>query len=109
MKRLSLSILTLFLILVPLAGQSSKPITLEWDDPNPADAQVQEYVLYHSTAGSNPASDSFGELARIDTGNLQHQTGLTIDSGKHWFYVTARNPQTRMKPEKSPAKARRLI
>jgi hypothetical protein len=91
MKRLSLSSLILFLVLVPLTGQSSKPITLEWDDPNPVDAQVLEYVLYHSTEGSNPTSDSFSEFARIAVGSLEHQTGLTIDSGKHWFYVTASN------------------
>ena len=73
------------------AGQSSKPIALEWDDPNLSDAQVQEYVLSHSTEGSNPASGSFSEFAQIEVGSLEHQTGLTIDSGKHWFYVTARN------------------
>ena len=26
-----------------------------------------------------------------EVGSLEHQTGLTIDTGKHWFYVTARN------------------
>ena len=91
MRRLSLSSLILLVMLAPMTGQSSKPITLEWDDPNPADTQVLEYVLYHSTQGSDPASGSFSEFARIEVGSLEHQTGLTIDTGKHWFYVTARN------------------
>lgn len=74
-----------------LFAQTTKQVTFEWDDPNTVDAGVTEYVLYESTVGSNPATDPFAEKQRIPVGSLTANSTLNLDSGKHWFYVTAVN------------------
>lgn len=74
-----------------VAAQTLKRITLQWDDPNTADVGVLEYVLYESTEGGDPQLNAFNEVARIPVGTLTSLQDITLDTGKHWFYVTAVN------------------
>jgi len=59
---------------------------LAWDDPNPPEAQVAEYVLYESTDGTN-WTEAQVIVAPIMTATVTAQIG----TGLHYYAVTARN------------------
>jgi len=91
MKRFIAPFLVLFFTVGAVALCQTKTLTFQWDDTNPADVQVTEYVFYQSDSGADPAVDTFTEIARIPVGTLQTAQALTVDTGKHWYYVTATN------------------
>lgn len=73
---------------VSVSGQTTKPLTLEWDNPAEAADGVVDYVLYQATAATGP----WVEAVVIPVANGRTVTrGLTIDTGRYWFRVTARN------------------
>jgi hypothetical protein len=74
-----------------LLAQSTKPVTLEWDCPSCAADEVTEFRLYESLACSDPTACNFSQVATIAVDQLSHQRAITLNTGKHWFYVTAVN------------------
>ena len=82
-------------VLVAMAACSAygqqKPVTFEWDCPGCVDDGVVEFVLYESTDSVTPGQGTWSVAATVSAAQLNAQTELTVNSGKHAFYVTARN------------------
>lgn len=72
-------------------AQTPKPVTFEWDCPSCAEDEVIQFNFYESTVSSNPASGTFTVIAMIPADEAQLPLELTLNTGRHWFYVTAVN------------------
>lgn len=68
-----------------------KPVTFEWDCPGCVEDGVTEFTLYESTDSITPGQGTWNVAATIPAAQLNAVAELTVNSGKHAFYVTARN------------------
>lgn len=96
MRRLRELIVALALLAVgvfscTVYAQTPKPVTFEWDCPDCALDEVEEFVFYESTVSANPATGNFQVVATIPVSQANYPTEIQLNTGRHWFYVTARN------------------
>lgn len=73
---------------VSVSGQTTKPLTLEWDNPAEAADGVVDYVLYQATVSTGPWVEAV--VIPVANGRTVTRT-LTLGTGRYWFRVTARN------------------
>lgn len=79
-----------FVFVSPIYSQTSKPIQLEWDDPNNADNNVLHHTLYEAKSSTGPWT-AIAQISVDNAAGRQVERGLVLDTGRYWFYVTASN------------------